>query len=97
MTYLGISLICKLVETVHSIVRIKFYFIVRNYIENQVRDFEIILNNLVYYQNNHRGKQIICLFNSHNLSVEKVAKFYGHYRPFEVAATEDKVNSCSLL
>ena len=35
----------------------------------------------------------ICLFNSYTCSVEEIAKFHNWYRPFEVATTQNKVNS----
>lgn len=57
-------------------------------------DFGTIHNNLVYYLNDngtHEGR--ICLFNSYARSVEKTARFYHHYKSYEVVTTEDKVNS----
>ena len=79
---------------IHLIIRLKFYFIVRNYIESQVRDFKTIHNNLVYYRNNndtYEGR--IGLFNSYTFSVEEIEKFNSWYEPYEVATTQNKVNS----
>ena len=67
---------------------------VRNYVESQVRDFEMIRNNLVYYLNdNDESEGRICLFNSFTCSVEEIAKFHNCYEPYEVATTQNKVNS----
>ena len=54
----------------------------------------MIRNNLVYYQNNN-GKEEgrICLFNSFTYSVEGIAKFHNWYEPYQVATTQNKVNS----
>ena len=83
-------------ETIHSIIRIKFYSIVRNYIESQVRDFETIRNNLVWYRNNGKDEGRICLFNLFTCSVEEIAKFHYYYYPYQVATTQNKVNSYVL-
>ena len=61
----------------------------------KLRDFETIRNNLVHYQNqnNYEYEGRIFLFNSHNLSVEEIAKFNNSYLPYQVATTQNKVNS----
>ena len=49
----------------------------------------MIRNNLVFYPNNGR----ICLFNSYTWLVEEIAKFRNDYKSYEVATTQNKVNS----
>ena len=71
----------------------KFYSIVRNYIERQARDFEVICNNLVYYPSNNEDEGRIGLFNSSTWSVEEITKFHNWYLPYEVATTQNKVKS----
>ena len=53
----------------------------------------MIRNYLVHYQNNDENEGRICLFNSDNFSIEKIEKFDNRYFPFEVATTQNKVNS----
>ena len=53
----------------------------------------MINNNLDAYSNNDKYKGRIGLFNSFNCSIEKVAKFENFYEPYEVATTQNKVNS----
>ena len=78
-------------ETVHSIVRIKFYFTVRD--KNKLNEMEdsIIYYILGVYSSICEGK--ICLFNSYTCSVEEIAKFHNWYWPYQVATTQNKVNS----
>ena len=46
------------------------------------------------YQNeNFISEGTICLFDSHNYSVEQIAKFTNYLWPWEVATTKNKVNS----
>ena len=52
----------------------------------------MIRNNLVYYQNNNTEGRI-GLFNSDNFSIEKIEKFHNTYLPYQVATTQNKVNS----
>jgi len=82
------------VEIIHPIIRRKSYSIVRNSVESQVRDFETVRNSLVLYRNNGEEEEgRICLFNSYTCSVEEIAKFHNRYWPYQVAITQDKVNS----
>ena len=53
----------------------------------------MIRNNLVYYRNNGKDEGRICLFDSYTCSVEEIAKFRNCYLSFEVATTQNKVNS----
>ena len=61
----------------------------------------MIRNNLVCYRNNGKDEDEdedkyegrICLFNSFTCSVEEIAKFHNWYWPYEVATTQNKVNS----
>ena len=72
---------------------IKLYFTVRN--KNNfcgIKD-SIIYCNLDSYSNNDEDEGRICLFNSHNFSVEKIAKFHNWYYSFQIAVTQNKVNS----
>ena len=48
---------------------------------------------LVPYKNNGVLEGRICLFDSHTSSVEQIAKFTEYYEPYEVATTQNKVNS----
>ena len=48
---------------------------------------------LVYYQNDGKDEGRICLFDSYSYSVEDIAKFHNFYKPYEVAITQNKVNS----
>ncbi|PAV72997.1 hypothetical protein WR25_13422, partial [Diploscapter pachys] len=41
------------------------------------------------YSNNDEVEGRICLFNSHNFSVEKIAKFDKYYESYQVAATQN--------
>ena len=59
----------------------------------KLRDFETTRNNLVYYRNNYEDEGRIGLFNSSTCSVEEIAKFHNYYEPYEVATTQNKVNS----
>ena len=78
-------------ENLEKFICIQCYSIVRNYVESQVRDLEMVHNNLVWDTNKDEGR--ICLFNSHNFSVEEIAKSYNYYMLREVAITQNKVNS----
>ena len=55
----------------------------------------MIRNNLVCYRNNlkdeYEGR--IGLFNSFTCSVEEIATFHNWYWPYQVATTQNKVNS----
>ena len=79
-------------ETIHPIIHIKFYFTVRNNKVNGIKD-SIIYYNLDLYRNDDQKEGRICLFNSHNFSVEEIAKFHNQYALYEVATTQNKVNS----
>ena len=92
MNYTELSIICRLVETIHSIIHIKFYFTVRNNKVNGIKD-SIIYYNLGLYSNNGEDEGRICLFNSYAYSAEEIAKFHNWYAPFQVATTQNKVNS----
>ena len=59
----------------------------------KLRDFETIRNNLVRCQNYAEEEGRIYLFNSLTGSVEEIAKFDSCYAPYQVATTQDKVNS----
>ena len=86
-------MICKLLKTIHSIIRIKCCFTVRNKNKfNEIKNL-IIYYNLDLYSNNDEDEGRICLFNSFTYSVEEIAKFQNYYFPYEVATTQDKVNS----
>ena len=78
-------------ETIHSIIRIKFYFIVRNNDMHIEANFSVIYNNLVCYRSNYEDEERICLFDPYSCSVEKVAKFHNWYLPYKVAITQNKV------
>ena len=54
---------------------------------------ETIRNNLVYYWSDGENEGRICLFNSFTCSVEEIAKFHNYYEPYQVATTQNKVNS----
>ena len=45
------------------------------------------------YKNNEIEEGRICLFDSHTNSVKQIENFTEHYAPYEVATTQDKVNS----
>ena len=45
------------------------------------------------YENDDSEEGRIYLFDSHTNSVEQIAKFTEHYDPYEVATTQNKVNS----
>ena len=78
-------------ESIHPIIRIKFYFTVRNKNKfNGMKDSTIYYN-LDFYSNNGEGR--ICLFDSSTCSVEEIAKFHNWYLSYEVATTQNKVNS----
>ena len=53
----------------------------------------MIRNNLVYYQHNGKRGGRICLFNSYACSVEVIAKFHNCYETYQVATTQNKINS----
>ena len=53
---------------------------------------KIIYYNLDSYSNNNEYEGRICLFNSYTCSVEEIAKFHNRYTPYQVAATQNKVN-----
>ena len=78
-------------EGIHSIIRMTFYFTVRNNKFNIIND-SVIYYNLDYYANNDGDEGRICLFNSH-LLVEEIEEFHNSYLPFQVATTQNKVNS----
>ena len=65
-------------------------------LKTKVRDFETIRNSLVYYPNNteEEDEGRIYLFDPSICSVEVIAKFHNWYWPYEVATTQNKVNSC---
>ena len=44
------------------------------------------------YENNNVREGIICLFDSHNVSVKQITKFTNYLAPYEVATTKDKVD-----
>ena len=52
----------------------------------------MIHNNLVYWKYN-TPKGEIGLLNSYTFSVEEIAKFHNSYLPYQVATTQNKVNS----
>ena len=79
-------------ETIHSIIRIKFYFIVRNKNKFNGIKSSIIYYNLDLYLNNREYEGRIGLFNSYTCSVEGIEKFYNCYAPFEVTTTQNEVN-----
>ena len=45
------------------------------------------------YKNNNISEGRICLFDSHTNSIEQIEKFHNWYWPYEVATTQNKVNS----
>ena len=45
------------------------------------------------YKNGNIWEGRICLFDSHTNSVKQIAKFTNHYHLYEVATTQNKVNS----
>ena len=59
----------------------------------KVRDFETIRNHLVCYRNIDKDEERICLFNSYTCSVEEIAKFHNWYLSYQIATTQNKVNS----
>ena len=80
-------------KTIHSIIRRKLCFTVRNKNKfNGIKD-SIIYYNLDLHLNNYEVEARIGLFNSFTCSVEEIAKFHNCYAPYEVATTKDKVNS----
>ena len=54
----------------------------------------MIRSNLVFYRNNNNKYEgRICLFDSDNFSIKEIEKFSNCYAPYEVATTQNKVNS----
>ena len=53
----------------------------------------IIISHLVIYENNGSEEGRVGLFDSQNYSVEGIAKFNRNYYTYEVATTQNKVNS----
>ena len=81
-------------ETIRSIIHIKFCFTVRNKNRfNGVEDSTIYYILDLYSSNNGEQEGRIGLFNSSTCSVEKIAKFRNWYWPCQVATTQDQVNS----
>ena len=85
-----------MLEAIHSIVRITFCFTVRNKNKfNGMKD-SIIYYNLDSYINNNdpdgKDEGAIGLFNPYTCSVEEIATFHNWYWPYQVAATQNKVN-----
>ena len=64
----------------------------KNVVKMQSKDI-IIISHLVPYKNNGSWEGRICLFDSQNHSVENIAKFNQYYWIYEVATTQNKVNS----
>ena len=76
-------------KRIHSMIRIKFCFTVRN--KNK---FNGIKDSIVYYNlGNSEDEGRICLFNSSTCSVEEIVKFHNYYKPNEVTTTQNKVSS----
>ena len=46
----------------------------------------------MHYDDENIWEGRICLFDSHNYSVEQIAKFTNHLESHEVATTKDKVD-----
>ena len=53
----------------------------------------MVQNNLVWYRNNDNYEGRIALFNSYTHSVERIAKFHNFYAPYQLATTQNKVDS----
>ena len=53
----------------------------------------MIRNNLVFHRNNGRDEGGICLFNSITCLVEEITKFHSWYHSYQIATTQNKVNS----
>ena len=45
------------------------------------------------YKNNYVRERRIYLLDSQNNSIEQIGKFHNYYEPYQVATTQNKVNS----